>query len=695
MISDNDSNGDNEVVDEEEEEEEDAEGDDDAKSQRETQKRDATSIFRRYGIDSPYSRSKRSADIDITDRELSDVCDELGYFMNPKECRVPSLYRYHSADGSCNNLKRPYLGKSWMPHARYLPADYGDGREALRQAAEDRALPSTRVVSNVVVRNDTVLVPKLTSMTMHFGQLLDHDIGHTPVEPDQCGCMATANCIPIAVPPNDPAFHTRCIPLSRSKTVPRLSCSTNDPREQVNQLTSFIDASLLYGSSTEDEQELRGERGLLRVSPNPFNASLLPYLPEDETNKKCDKDAEFPCGKAGDKRAAVQVGLTALHTVFLRYHNKVARRLSKLNPLWDHDRIYLESRKILSSVLQHITYNEYLPITIGRDLMDKYRLSVGIDSPYTGYHSNLDPSLPNVFAHAAFRMGHSQISTNLTRADVRYREVFDPVVLRLAFFNGSTLFDVDNGGIDSLVRGMMVQPLDKIDRFFSDDVTRFLFADPTASFGLDLVAINTQRGRDHGIPGYTKWRQFCGLPNVTSFEGLADVMKPDTIAVLKEAYTHVDDVDAFIGMVVEEPVKGALVGPTVGCILGKHFYDLKYGDRFWYENSEGIQALSLAQQKAIRQMTFARMICDTLDNIETIQPFVFYQADTNSSGRHSFAEYSATHSYPDENGALPGFQNLRLRCDDTRNIPDLELRAWSERSEAPPCGPRLGEKQGV
>lgn len=202
-------------------------------------------------------------------------------------------------------------------------------------------------------------------------------------------------------------------------------------------------------------------------------------MPDDEENAKCDsRDSEFPCGKAGDKRAAVQEGLTALHTIFMRYHNEIAKKLSAMNPHWGNERVFLETRKIVSSVLQHISYNEYLPVTLGSDLMKRYRLNVGSGYPYRGYQANLDPTMPNVFAHAAFRMGHSQVSSNLTRVDVRYREVYDPVVLRLAFFNGTSLHDVQNGGIDSIVRGMLVQPLEKIDRFFSEDITRFLFADP-------------------------------------------------------------------------------------------------------------------------------------------------------------------------------------------------------------------------
>ena len=51
-------------------------------------------------------------------------------------------------------------------------------------------------------------------------------------------------------------------------------------------------------------------------------------------------------------------------------------------------------------------------------------------------------------------------------------------------------------------------------------MTDHLFQTKSEKSGLDLVSLNLQRGRDHGIPGYTRWRMMCGLERVESFDQL-------------------------------------------------------------------------------------------------------------------------------------------------------------------------------
>ena len=61
--------------------------------------------------------------------------------------------------------------------------------------------------------------------------------------------------------------------------------------------------------------------------------------------------------------------------------------------------------------------------------------------------------------------------------------------------------------------------------------------------------------------------------------------------------SHVDDIDIFVAVVSERPMRGALVGPTLACLLGRQFNRFKFGDRFWYETAQGEQAFTDGKNK--------------------------------------------------------------------------------------------------
>jgi peroxidase len=101
--------------------------------------------------------------------------------------------------------------------------------------------------------------------------------------------------------------------------------------------------------------------------------------------------------------------LAVTHTIFLREHNRLAAELARLNPGWDDERLYQEARRILAAQMQHITFNEWLPVIIGRVKMQELGLLPLQQGSSQDYDKNLNPSVLNEFAAAAFRFGHTLI----------------------------------------------------------------------------------------------------------------------------------------------------------------------------------------------------------------------------------------------------------------------------------------------
>lgn len=208
------------------------------------------------------------------------------------------------------------------------------------------------------------------------------------------------------------------------------------------------------------------------------------------------------------------------------------------------------------------------------------------------------------------------------------------------------------GSVDRLLLGLVNQPCQRRDEFISEEITNHLFQTPGFAFGMDLASLNIQRGRDHGLPPYVRWREPCSLSPIKSFEDLDRVMSPEIAKKFKSRYSSVEDIDLFSAGLAEKSVAGGLVGSTFACIIGQQFSNLRRGDRFWYENAESESSFTASQLQQIRQITLAQVLCKTMDGIETIQPFVFLATDT--------------------------LKNQRLSCKDPI-IGHLNLEFWAER----------------
>ena len=104
------------------------------------------------------------------------------------------------------------------------------------------------------------------------------------------------------------------------------------------------------------------------------------------------------------------IGLTAMQTIWHKEHNRVACELSLINPRWDDERLFQKPRMIVIAEIQHITYNEYLPVLLGRQAMEAYGFLPRARGYFTAYNDSTNGNVFNEFATAAYRYGHSMVS---------------------------------------------------------------------------------------------------------------------------------------------------------------------------------------------------------------------------------------------------------------------------------------------
>uniref|UniRef100_A0ABM5EMT2 Myeloperoxidase-like n=1 Tax=Pogona vitticeps TaxID=103695 RepID=A0ABM5EMT2_9SAUR len=548
---------------------------------------------------------------------LATGCD---YPIRPIECPENSPYR--TITGQCNNRKNPHFGMSNHGYARWLPAEYEDGMSLPRglipgQLYHGHPLPLVRLVSNNIIAtaNENVTDDEGRSLAfMHWGQWVDHDLDHAPmtattIDNKEAHCDTSCNyappCFPIKIPHGDPRISSGlCMPFIRSAPV----CNpTTLIREQLNAITSFIDASMVYGSEEPLAKNLRNlsnPLGLMALNQNFTDAGLglLPF--ENKTRSLClytNKTANIPCFQAGDKRVTENLGLSAIHTLFVREHNRLATELRNLNPHWDGERLYQEARKIVGAQTQIITYRDYLPLILGNEINHQLPL-------YRGYNESVDPTVSNVFS-LAFRFGHGSVPPLVPRLDENFQPLkpYSYAPLHLTFCASWRI--VMEGGIDPLLRGFLTDDskLMRQNQMMVKELQDRLF-EQVEIMGLDLAALNLQRGRDHGLPGYNAWRRFCGLSAPSDEAELAAVMGNSELAKkFMDLYGTPENIDIWIGSMAEPFVPNGRVGPLLACLLGTQFRKIRDGDRFWWENP-GV--FTPQQRRALSRISFPRIICD-------------------------------------------------------------------------------------
>lgn len=451
--------------------------------------------------------------------------------------------------GFCNNKKHPTWGAANTTFSSKSPV------------ARHFKMPNARRISNMICKENGPAKPNsrgMTELVTFFGQFIDHTITFTDnskVHDD------------ITVPPGD-VFTANKIPFFRTQKREGMP---------INFMSSYIDGANVYGRTDDIALEIRAhEGGRLRL----YNG----YMPRESSGRR----SPFV---AGDSRANENPVLTALHTIFVREHNRLCEEIDvALGPMSD-DEIYELARSIVVAQMQAIVYYEWLPAVLGREL-----------PRYRGYNQNIKASVSNEFSTAAFRVGHTMVNGKLTMID-RTGTKRRQSPLRDAFFNPDFFIDV---GPEALLRGVTNTAAAAIDAKISDDLRVALVGEHEQQKGtqLDLAALNIQRARDNGVPSFNELCKAYRVPQAFSFADITGEHNADA-AALEQLYSSVDQVDAWIGGLCQPRSAGSL-GSLFTKIWEDEFTRLRDGDRFYFEKFNVFKKRHINKIRTLRHLVKSR-----------------------------------------------------------------------------------------
>nr|XP_018866609.2 dual oxidase 1 isoform X2 [Gorilla gorilla gorilla] len=540
----------------------------------------------------------------------------------PLGAQNPISWEVQRFDGWYNNLMEHRWGSKGSRLQRLVPASYADG---VYQPLGEPHLPNPRDLSNTISRGPAGLASlrNRTVLGVFFGYHVLSDL----VSVETPGCPA--EFLNIRIPPGDPMFDPDqrgdvVLPFQRSRWDPETGRSPSNPRDPANQVTGWLDGSAIYGSSHSWSDALRSfSRGQLASGPDPAfprhsqNPLLMWAAPDPATGQNGPRGLYAFGAERGNREPFLQ----ALGLLWFRYHNLWAQRLARQHPDWEDEELFQHARKRVIATYQNIAVYEWLPSFLQKTLPE-----------YTGYRPFLDPSISSEFVAAS-----EQFLSTMVPPGVYMRNascLFQGVINRNS--SVSRALRVCNSywsrehpslqsaeDVDALLLGMASQIAEREDHVLVEDVRDF-WPGPLKFSRTDHLASCLQRGRDLGLPSYTKARAALGLSPVTRWQDINPALSRSNDTVLEATAALYNQDLSWL-----ELLPGGLLeshrdpGPLFSTIVLEQFVRLRDGDRYWFENTRN-GLFSKKEIEEIRNTTLQDVLVAVI-NIDpsALQPNVF------------------------------------------------------------------------
>jgi tetratricopeptide (TPR) repeat protein len=479
-------------------------------------------------------------------------------FQDPGQEPPEGVTSFRTADGSWNNLADPKEGAAGTRFLRNVELSAIRPETALLLAPNPREI-SRRLLtrpSNSDGQPVMTEVPFLNLLAASWIQFMNGDwINH--------GEILFEDVIEVPLPQDDPAcsrYQQSKMFIGRTQPDPtRIGAGEPAATSSINEVTHWWDGSQIYGSDQATQDRLRTFRlGKMRLN----------------------SDGTLPVDGAGVEDTGFRrnwwVGLSMLHTLFVREHNAICDMLHEAYPDWDDNRLFNVARLINAAVMAKIHSIEWTPGILPNQALD------------TGLNVNW-------YGLLTFALRKGKARKTLSEVKVRNAEiggiVGNPInkhgcafglseefveVYRLHSMLPETLQLRRRGqeGIAQEVafpatrqRGSVdiTQSHAMSDLFYSfgnqqpgalvlNNFPRFMqeLSIPGNPF-FDMGTVDILRARERGVPRYNEFRRQLGLNPIQSFDDLtndADVRK-NLKSVYGNAPEDVEKLDLMIGTLAE------------------------------------------------------------------------------------------------------------------------------------------------
>ena len=475
------------------------------------------------------------------DLRESNLFDTRGPSGNGGPVTRDDLPSHRTYDGSNQDPTDPDMGKAGTRFGRNSPTEATEP-EPLPQRME----PNPREVANrLLLRDEFKPATSLNVLAACWIQFQNHDwFGHGENAPD--------TYIDVELDENDEwpdgsPMRVRETIADRTRTG-----KSGLPPTFINTVTHWWDLSQIYGSTEERNRELRtGEDGKMKVEDG-----MLP----NETEKKL--NGVDMTGFSDN----YWIGLSLLHTLFVKEHNAICDHLKGSYPTWDDEQLFLTSRLVNSALSAKIHTVEWTPGILANPVLER------------AMHANWYGILPQWVRQKFGHVGTEMIG-GIVGSDLEHHSA--PYSITEEFISVYRLHPLlpDDYEIRDHVTGQLVEEIDfePIQGAGTrDTIKKHGWSNLLYSFGIanpgaitlrnhpkalsnhvrlngdrvDLGTIDILRDRERGVPRYNDFREKLRKKRITKFEDLTN--DPKLAEEIRDVYDDdIDRVDLQVGMLAE------------------------------------------------------------------------------------------------------------------------------------------------